>query len=147
MAFATIEKTARGREKSTACAVALTKYKTQSAAICINEVTAARLGWKHKDKAIIQIGSGDDDGWIAVQSLPSGGNGASAFSFGREGATNNLRISASKLLPHISHSPKIECKFQIVAGVLFIKIPERLRQPSRASEPTIPDMANRAAAE
>jgi hypothetical protein len=133
MTFTVVKKSNQGRRSGhyTAPMVQVAKYNKQGM-ILLSSVQMDRLGWKFRDKIEISIGSGDDNGLIALR------RGADGYAITNAGKRNGQgKVTCHAILGHAAKVPSTPCKYEIVADTLYIQLPARLMAPEAREVETV----------
>lgn len=124
MAFTTIERAkSAGRSLPALPIVTLAKPKSQGAVqISINIDVAASVGLHKGDFVGLEIGAGEDDGWLRITKATRG------FRLGNCGANDKrVKFSSASIVRHLSDFPATVCRHVISGEALLVEIPKRLR--------------------
>jgi hypothetical protein len=112
--------------------VQVAKWGAAHGSVLLTNSIMDQLGWKKKDRVEISIGSGEDNGMIALRRAADG------FAIGTSGSSKHQgKINCRALLSHITKAPSTGCKYQIVRDTLYIQLPARLMAPEARDGGTV----------
>jgi hypothetical protein len=134
MTFTVIKKNHVGRPKGfvQAAPVQVAKWAKSAGSIMLSAEILGQLGWAAKDRIEVSIGSGTDNGLIALRRASEG------YVLTLSGASKKqARINCIHILAHIAKSPSTTCKYQILRDTLYVQLPARLMAPEAREVETV----------
>lgn len=127
MAFTKIDRATHSGPRVPALpTITLSKPKSQGAVqVSINIDVAARAGLYKGDYVALEVGAGEDDGWLRITKATDATDG---FRLGNSGAGDKrIKFSSASIIRHIPDFPSAICRHVISGDAILVEIPSRLR--------------------
>lgn len=124
MAFTKIDRATHSGPRVPALpTITLSKPKSQGTVqVSINIDVAARAGLYKGDYVALEVGAGEDDGWLRITKATDG------FRLGNSGASDKrIKFSSASIIRHIPDFPSAICRHVISGDAILVEIPSRLR--------------------